>query len=420
MKLKVVQAISLLISIIIANGCFVSANQTTARKPSVQQLSDAIDLSKEYLIRASNPNGQFTYIVNEASTHRSEVRYNILRHAGTMYALTQTYQRDPDDDLRAVLMSASHFLKSNCMRPLPGHREMLGIWSLRQSSYNKQAPQIKLGATGLGLVALLSMEKIIPGTTSMSDLRNLGRFLLYMQKPDGSFFSKYIPHKGGKSARWISLYYPGEAALGLLMLNDLSPSRQWLVAATKAIAYLIRQRDITTTDQWLLIASAKLLSMKRYPFEIISRKSIIQHISQVCERILQEQILYADNAEYIGGYCIDGRTTPTATRLEGLLAALRIIDSKDATLRNSIKSSAKAALLFLLRSQITKGKYSGGIPRSASRICNDQKLNTRIREIRIDYVQHALSAMIQYEKTIIAPNDGGISSQVICGTNQSQ
>ena len=57
-----------------------------------------------------------------------------------------------------------------------------------------------------------------------------------MQKEDGTFYSKYIPAEGGRSVRWTSLYYPGEAALGLLMLYEKDPSAAWIQAAANAIA----------------------------------------------------------------------------------------------------------------------------------------------------------------------------------------
>ncbi len=399
MRLKPITSVLLTFCIVLGSGCSQPAKQVVkpGQKLSPHHVGKAIELSTAYLINAGKSGGQFVYRVNPRRRSQPKKRYNILRHAGTMYALAQAYQRQPNDDVRTALIAASQFLKSRCMAPLPDSSDMLGIWSLPQVTYVDNPPQIKLGGAGLGLAALVSVEKIIPGTTSLTDLRKLGRFLLYMQKPDGSFYSKFIPSEGGKSDRWTSQYYPGEAALGLLMLNELDTSRQWLVAATKALAYLIKQRDITTTDQWLLIAGARLLSMKNYPTEILPRQVIIQHTVRVCERILQEQILYADNHKYIGGYCIDGRTTPTATRVEGMIAALGIIGNKDAALGNTIKSSVQAAMHFLLQAQITKGKYSGGIPRAVSRFGSDKAFNSRFREIRMDYVQHALSAMIQYE-----------------------
>ncbi|MBE9485401.1 MAG: hypothetical protein IMY74_11170, partial [Bacteroidetes bacterium] len=186
-------------------------------------------------------------------------------------------------------------------------------------------------------------------------------------------------------------------------------SRRWLIAATEALAHLIKHRDISTADQWSIIASAKLLSMSNYPENILSRELIVQHTSRVCKSIFQEQILYADDDRYVGGFSSDGRTTPTATRVEGLLAALGIISHKDVALCNTISASVQAALVFLLQAQITTGKYSGGIPRAVRRLDGDRAFNRRVREVRIDYIQHALSAMIQYERV---GEDSGTSKDI--------
>ena len=85
-----------------------------------------------------------------------------------------------------------------------------------------------------------------------------------MQKPNGSFYSKYIPTEGGRWDKWKSLYYPGEAALGLLMLYELDPSPLWLKAAVDALVYLASSRAHKTeveADHWVLLAAAKLLSI---------------------------------------------------------------------------------------------------------------------------------------------------------------
>ena len=70
----------------------------------------------------------------------------------------------------------------------------------------------------------MSVERTMPGTTPVEFLRRLGNFLLFMQNKDGGFYSKFIPEKGGRDDSWTSLYYPGEAALGLIMLSEKDPS----------------------------------------------------------------------------------------------------------------------------------------------------------------------------------------------------
>lgn len=398
MGFQVITLLWLMLCISLGSGCSYMATQTVthAQKPSSQQVDQAIELSTSYLLNAIEPSGAFVYRVNYSICYHPKKRYNMLRHAGTIYALTQAYQRQPDDNVGRALVAASQFLTSCCMAPVTSNNDMLGIWSLPQITHSKKSARIKLGGVGLGLAALAGVEKVIPGTTSIENLRKLGEFLIYMQKPDGSFYSYYIPSVGGKSNQKVSVYYPAEAALGLLMLHDLEPSQRYLVAATKALAYLIQHRDVTTSDQWVLIAGEKLLSTKKYPTKLLPRKLLVQYATRVCENILQEQLLYADNPKYIGGYNSEGRTTPTSTRIEALFAALSILGDKDVMLRNSVKSSTEAAMSFLLQAQRTAGKYSGGMPRAVSRRGFDMRFNRRVSEIRIDYVQHALSAMIQY------------------------
>ena len=147
---------------------------------------------------------------------------------------------------------------------MEGHDELLAIWSKPEINHGNSPVQAKLGATGLGLVALLSVEKIQPGETPLEDLRRLGQFLIFMQKEDGGFHSKYIPSQNGRTDKWTSLYYPGEAALGLVMLYEKDPDAKWLEAAAKAIGYLAKQRAgrrRVEADHWALIATSKLLPL---------------------------------------------------------------------------------------------------------------------------------------------------------------
>jgi len=66
----------------------------------------------------------------------------------------------------------------------------------------------------------------------------------------------------------------------------------------------------------------------------------------------------------------------------------------------SIEASIHLGTEFLLRAQITEGEFAGGFPRaiklSPDWVDGAESFNRRATEIRIDYVQHALSAMIQY------------------------
>ena len=371
------------------------------------QLKDAIHLSAGFLMKQCRKNGKFLYRINVNPAIQPKPKYNLLRHAGAIYALAFYDQTYPQHLTQNTLKRATDFLKKSAIAPVPGKNDLLAIWSKPEITRSAKPLQAKLGGTGLGLVALLSVEKRIPGTTSIEYLRKMGNFLLYMQKKDGSFYSKYIPEKGGKDDSWTSLYYPGEAALGLLMLYEKDPSLTWLQAAANSIAYLARKREgknLVEADHWALLATAKLLPLYDRCRPPLPKAAIERHAVQICESILKSLPVKYDHPIRYGGFTEDGRTTPTAIRLEGLLAALSFLPADYSNLRKQMVAAINEGMQFLLRSQIQSGEHAGGIPRAIDTLPEDhpqfkKSFNRRATEVRIDYVQHSLSAMLQYEKS---------------------
>ncbi|MBN1588853.1 MAG: hypothetical protein JW888_05005, partial [Pirellulales bacterium] len=232
------------------------------RKETVNQptLDEAIRDASGYLVRQCNERGRFVYRVNLDPEVPVRPAYNIVRHAGTIYALAASQRRSPGNEKLEALRRAVGFMRREAIGTLPGQPDMLAVWSRPEINGIEASVDAKLGGTGLGLVALLSVEQIEPGTISLEELRALGRFLVFMQKADGSFYSKFDLARRGRDDRWTSLYYPGEAALGLLMLYEKDPQPIWLETAARAIAYLARMRQgakAVEPDHWALLATAR-------------------------------------------------------------------------------------------------------------------------------------------------------------------
>lgn len=370
--------------------------------PRIDAVQSATNRSARYLAKHSKEDGMFEYRINMDPTIEVKDRYNILRHAGTIYAMSMYYQLQPDDNMRSAIERAGRYLRDESIHPISGKDNMLAVWSEPDVNRSGKPLQAKLGGSGLGLVALLSLENIHPGFTPLSDLQALGRFIAYMQKEEGSFYSKYIPSMGGRWDKWQSLYYPGEAALGLLMLYEKDASHIWIETAAKTLAHLARNRKNKTNipaDHWALLATEKILSLENNDELPVSRELLINHAIQICDAILQSQIENPERPEYDGGFSEGGRTTPTATRLEGLQAILSFLPP-DHEVRKRIDSAVPRGISFLLRAQIREGEFIGAFPRAIDKMDqgtpNADKFNRRATEVRIDYVQHALSAMIQY------------------------
>lgn len=398
---RIIVLLILCVSLIVLHE---GSSEEKSTSPQFDTVEEAIHRSASYLVKITKENGMFEYRINMEPTVKVKEKYNILRHAGTIYAMSMYYEMHPDENMWSAIERAGRYLQNEFILPIPGKDNMLAVWSKPEVNRSGDPLQIKLGGIGLGLVALLSIEKISSGFTPLSDLKALGQSIVYMQKEDGSFYSKYIPSMGGNQDKWKSLYYPGEAALGLLMLYEKDPSSIWVESAYQALEYLAHSRENSAdipADHWALLATEKILSLENTNDLPISRKLLINHAIQICETMIREQINNLERPKYDGGFSVDGRTTPTATRLEGLLAASSYIPVNH-KIRKRIDSSIPRGISFLIRAQIKEGEFTGAMPRAVGRIFGNSSdainFNRRATEVRIDYVQHAMCAMIQYQQ----------------------
>ena len=283
---------------------------------------------------------------------------------------------------------------------------MLAVWSDPDVVHDRSETVAKLGGAALALVALDQVEGVQAGTTSLEEFRQLGRFILAMQKQDGSFYSLFIPSRGGPDDQFKSQFYPGEAAYGLLLLSVRDPGGPWLQAAADAVAALARQqleKRITTPDQWTLMAGELLLANYEKCQAPMPRSGILDHLKRTAADMLNDQLVALADPRTTGCYTVDGQTCPTATRLEGLLALLDYLPGEDRALAMQTSDSVQLAISFLVRCQVRRGRLAGGFPCVTALLSpDDPRLaampGLQVEEIRIDYVQHALCAMIRYHE----------------------
>jgi hypothetical protein len=212
---------------------------------SLARLSTFISLATSYLVRVchtadQDPEfpGKFTYI---AYLHQDlefdfaanpQETYNLLRHNGAIYSLALLYARQQDEQVLGAMTRLIDFLKTFAIDPVPDVSDndkvgeewpdmpnVLAAWENKSVSPDISHDTAKLGGAGLALIALASLEQIAPGTTDLDYMRQLGEFIAFLQHDDGSFTSKYIPDKGGRDTKFVSLFYPGEASLGMVYLE---------------------------------------------------------------------------------------------------------------------------------------------------------------------------------------------------------
>ncbi len=369
---------------------------------SVAELDKAIRLAAGYLSQVTLPNGEFIYLANPDPRFKSPVEYHVVRHAAVMYVFSLYLQHYDDPVAAEAWAKASGFLNQCCITTVPGQVDQLAVWSLPQLHQTDTPLEADLGGTGLALVGMTGLEARTPGSVDIEGLRALGRFLLSMQDKDGRFIAKFTPGRGGAREAAHSLYYPGEAVLGLLALYELDPSPQWLQAAIKAVVWLFENQSVDDqpADHWTLLAAARLMAVtggRGLPFD---RDYLAKHVARLSEALLADYQPPADPA-LRGAVHKKGYTTPTSTRLEGLLASVDLLPAHERALRERIRAFAQDGVGFLVRVQIQDGPFAGGIPAAIGRQATEgvsAKPSRRASEVRIDYVQHALGAMLAYRQ----------------------
>jgi hypothetical protein len=367
--------------------------------PSPRDVDQAIGLAAGYLERVCHPDGRFSYLLDISSGQETS-SYNIIRHAGAIYALGMLNHSHPDPQVTLAMVRAAEFMRKNYVEVGP-HPDQLVVWERPLSRVtDSQHPIAELGATSLGIVALAAVREVSPKSVTLTDLQAFGHFVLFLQRSNGSFVSKY--RKGsGPISNFESLYYPGEAALAFVTLYEADHSTRWLSAACRALSYLAKSRSNLSTvpaDHWSLIATAKLLPYCEQGPCTASRAELVRHAIQICDSMLRDEVKKPSIPGLVGAFEAGGRTTPTATRLEGLLASLEFLPKGE--LRTAIEAATTRGIAFLLRAQIKTGANQGGMPGVFLTGANGATA------IRIDYVQHAMSAWIRYQNLFLKENSG--------------
>jgi hypothetical protein len=376
-------------------------------------LEERIHAAASDLHAQIGPAGQMTYRrFMEPGLAVPAQRYNLLRHAGSLLALADYHvEFPPTGAQRASVDQAFHFLRQCCLRPSQDGVQDLALWSEPGVVRGRRSYAVaKLGGAGLTLAALATWRRVHPDAVRLDELQALGRFVLSMQNSDGLFRSLHAPDEGQHDPTWASLYYPGEAALGLVLLYEQDGNLRWLQAAMDALLALARTREGRATpppDHWALLATAQLHRLRPAALTaavppgfswlpaagLPSASSLLtDHALRVASGMLAEQQGPSSLPCARGGFTPDGRTTPTATRLEGLLALLTFLpDAGDQRAR--VRTAVDAGMRFLLAAQHEAPSVRGAFSRS-SPVCSPT--DSRAGEIRIDYVQHALAAMQAY------------------------
>lgn len=344
-------------------------------------LIEAAHAGGSYLERAVDDEGRFLYSY-DAGADAPISGYNILRHAGTSYSMLELYRHTQDTGLLSAAERALAYLTEQiepCAAPV----------SNVAAGCLLEAGEVKLGGAGLALLAYSEYSSMTGNLAFLDTMRGLAAWIAGAQYPDGRFVHKL---EDGAIDDFESLYYPGEAIFGLMRLYAIDPDPRWLAAARAGADYIILVRDLDTPsdnlehDHWFLYALDALHRVDPQPHDLV-------HLRRLVLEILSAQHLDSVPDTWLGGYYNPPRSTPTATRSEGLCAAARLLrDLGDTRTADTVFEAVLWGISFQLQTQIASDDtlYLA----NPARALGGFRESLLSGEVRIDYVQHNISAIL--------------------------
>ncbi|HXG93190.1 MAG TPA: hypothetical protein VNN73_12620, partial [Blastocatellia bacterium] len=241
----------------------------------------------DYLIRMQKEDGSFHYSYDAVRDRVSSRAYNIVRHAGAAFSLLELYETTGEIRYRDSARRAIDYLKTR-FRPARKHNSIYVI---------DNDGKAKLGANGLALVALAKQIELDPKSSDRRSAERVANLILAMQNRDGSFDS-YYPIRGDEPRGSVSLYYPGEAILGLVQLYRINHDRRLIGAAQRGADFLIdseRKMSALPPDAWLMQALEAL-------FWIKPERRYAEHAIALAEAMMAEQYAAGAPAHFVGGF----------------------------------------------------------------------------------------------------------------------
>jgi hypothetical protein len=367
-----------------------------------ERLLAAVRSGADYLLRVLGPDGRYVYLYHPLED-RDDRSYGLLRHAGTTYALFEAYEELGTPAYLEKGELALRFLKSR-LRDDPASQ---GKYLLDGGDEEQQ----KVGGAGLSLLAFAKDAAVTGSRSELETMHALARLILKQQYADGHFRSNAdVEHETGKKLKREVIYYPGEAVLGLMRLYAIDPQEAYLDAARRGADWVVHVRDAYVSednqehDAWMSYAMNEL-------YRVTRDHTYVEFAYKIARAIQKKQRPAADApAPDLVGTFYQGETTPASTRLEAYDADITLSrfagEGEDWLL-----GSAREVALSTLGQQFdadndywlkNPARAQGGVRESLF-----------VHDVRIDYVQHAMSAWLHLARILRDPTYGktGIPSQ---------
>ncbi len=328
----------------------------------------------DYLVFNQYCNGKFRYLYDAEDDEYDDSEYNIVRHAGTCYALLDLYKElDEEQYLQAgvagldYLCSFTHMISSD-------------KWAIDWGG------KIKVGTISLAILGMVRYWETTGNENYNIYVENFANFIVSQQRDDGAFAGIYGERKENR-------YYSGEAFFALAMAYDMLEDRSYRRAMKDALDYY--WSDDYEYDDAAFIPWASSGCAKWYELTDYSR--FRDFCFNMTDTQISRQNLIYDKDELgneLYGYIL-GPTVNTGVYLEGIGDALRIAKLiHDYKRIAEYSNSLKAGIEWVLSLQFRKKSQLACPNRGYGGFHNGFTIK-HANHIRIDYNQHAISALLR-------------------------
>jgi hypothetical protein len=392
-----------------ANGRFrrlvMRKRQAPRQMPEVtkESLRASAIAAGRYLARNVLPDGSYRYEI-DAVTAAETPDYNWPRHSGATWYLSDIAAYTESAELVEPARRAARHLVEHALVDCGKEHCIAAV------------ERADLGSSALGLLAFVELHEAGFAPELAVPIRQLADFILSMQRPDGEFMHFYDRPSRTRIDVQVP-YYSGEASFALGRAARVLGDRRYLESAQRALERLVDPpfwfvgwRYFFGSEHWTCHAMNELWSRAPNPKAL---DFCLRWQESVRDLAIEgrEAAPELDSATSAGPLAMP-MLTGTSSRLEAGVSTLDAARRAGADAREleRLETGIRRNLAFLMRFQLTPGPHHlmplpgrmhGGVPASPVDL-----------KVRIDYPQHAGTAILHYLRLLEEREHGGGSRAV--------
>ena len=346
----------------------------------------ALDAAR-YLARGVRADGRFRYFV-DAPTNRTLPGYDWPRHAGATYFMAQAAALSKEPELADAARRAASLVRDAALVTC-GEARCVG-----------EGDVVEIGSSALVLIALVEIVRTGIDTSFAPLVKELAAFLRTQQRRDGEFMHQYDRHEGHPIDVQF-LYFSGEATLALARAASLTSNAADLDAASKGLAHLVGpawsffgDRYYFGEEHWTCQAMDDLWD--RAPNETALDFCVRWNAFSRGMQFGPDDTPWDADGAFGVSPIVTPRLTPVGSRCEAAVATLDAARKAKLPKReqDALDLQLRRSLALLLRHQFRPGvAHLFADPHAVHGAMPGSPVDW---QLRIDYAQHAGSAMIRW------------------------